>query len=55
VAGIISDVLSACRGDKAEISEYAIGKRVRFLAEHDKLQAKGDLYRPRDSEVKLPD
>jgi hypothetical protein len=55
VAGIISDVLSACTRDKVDISEYAIGKRVRFLAEHGKLQAKGDLYRPRDSEVKLPD
>src|SRR4030081_1530033 len=32
VVGIISDVLSACRRDKVEISEYAIGKRVRFLA-----------------------
>jgi Protein of unknown function len=54
VAGIISDVLSACERDKVEISEYAIGKRVRFLVEHDKLQAKGDLHHPRDSEVKLP-
>jgi hypothetical protein len=55
VADIISDVLSACTRDKIDISEYAIGKRVRFLAEHDKLQAKGDLHHPRDSEVKLPD
>jgi hypothetical protein len=55
VAEIISDVLSACRRDKVDISEYAIGKRVRFLAEHDKLQGKGDLHHPRDSEVKLPD
>jgi hypothetical protein len=55
VAGIISDVLSACERDKVDISECAIGKRLRFLAEHDKLQAKGDLHHPRDSEVKLPD
>jgi len=55
VAGIISDVLSTCERDKVEISEFAIGKRVRFLVEHDKLQAKGDLHHPRDSEVKLPD
>jgi hypothetical protein len=48
-------VLSGCRRDKVEINEYAIAKRVRFLVEHDKLQAKGDLHRPRDSEVKLPD
>jgi hypothetical protein len=55
VAGIISDVLSACTRDKVEISECAIGERVGFLVEHDKLQAKGDLRHPRDSEVKLPD
>ncbi len=55
VAEIMSNVLSACRRDKVDISEYAIGKRVRFLVEHDKLQAKGDLHHPRDSEVKLPD
>jgi hypothetical protein len=55
VAGIVSDVLSTCRRDKVDIGEYAIGKRVRFLVEHGKLQAKGELHRPRDSEVKLPD
>jgi hypothetical protein len=55
VAEIASDVLSACGRDKIEISEYAIVKRVRYLAEHDELQAKGDLRRPRDSEVRLPE
>src|SRR3981189_3208745 len=55
VARIMSDVLSACRRDKVDISEYAIGKRVRDLVEKGKLQAQGNLYRPRYSEVKLPD
>jgi hypothetical protein len=55
VAEITSDVLTACARDKIEIGEYAIVKRVRYLADHDDLQAKGDLRRPRDSEVRLPD
>ncbi len=55
VARIMSDVLKACRRDKVAISEYAIGKRVRVLVEKGKLEAQGNLYRPRYSEVKLPD
>jgi hypothetical protein len=55
VAEITSDVLTACARDKIGITEYAIAKRVDYLAEHDELQAKGDLRRPRDSEVRLPD
>jgi tetratricopeptide (TPR) repeat protein len=55
VAEITSDVLSACARNKLEIGEYAIWKRVRYLAGHDELQAKGALRRPRDSEVKLPE
>jgi len=55
VAEITSDVLTACARDKIEITEYAIAKRVDYLAEHDQLQAKGDLRRPRDSEIRLSD
>jgi hypothetical protein len=55
VADITSDVLRACGREKIEIGEYAIVKRVRYLADHDELQARGDLRRPKESEVRLPD
>ncbi|HEX4552746.1 MAG TPA: DUF3658 domain-containing protein [Xanthobacteraceae bacterium] len=54
VADLTSDALSACARHKIDVTEYAIAKRVRYLAEHDELQAKGNLRRP-DSEVRLPD
>ena len=55
VADITSDVLRACGREKIEIGEYAIVKRVRYLADHDELQARGDLRRRKESEVRLPD
>jgi hypothetical protein len=54
VARIMGHVLNACRRDKVEIGEYAIVKRVRYLVDHDKLEAQGNVYRPRHSEVRLP-
>jgi hypothetical protein len=55
VADITSDVLRAGGREKIEIGEYTIVKRVRYLADHDELQARGDLRRPNESEVRLPD
>jgi hypothetical protein len=55
VARVMGDVLNACRRDKVEVGEYAIVKRLHHLVDHGKLQAQGNLYRPRYSEVRLPD
>ena len=55
VARVMGDVLNACRRDKVEVGEYAIVKRVHYLVNHGKLQAQGNVYRPRYSEVRLPD
>jgi hypothetical protein len=52
VADLTADVLSACARHKIDITEYAIVKRVRYLAQEDELQAKGPLLRPH--EVRLP-
>jgi hypothetical protein len=54
VARVMGDVLNACRRDNVAVSEYAIVKRVDYLVDHGKLQAQGNLYRPRYSEVRLP-
>jgi hypothetical protein len=55
VARIMADVLNACERGKMDIRVDAISERVRVLVEHGKLEAQGNLYRPRYSEVKLPD
>jgi hypothetical protein len=55
VARVMGDVLNACRRDNVAVSEYAIVKRVDYLVDHGKLQAQGNVYRPRYSEVRLPD
>jgi hypothetical protein len=55
VARIILDVLNACKRGKIDIRVDDITKRVCALVELGKLEAQGNLYRPRHSEVRLPD
>jgi hypothetical protein len=55
VARIMADVLDACKRGKIDIRVDDITKRVCVLVEQGKLEAQGNLYRPRHSEVKLPD
>ena len=55
VARIILDVLNACKRGKIDIRVDDITKRVCALVEQGKLEAQGNLYRPRHSEVRLPD
>jgi hypothetical protein len=51
----MADVLDACKRGKIDIRVDDITKRVCVLVEQGKLEAQGNLHRPRHSEVKLPD
>jgi hypothetical protein len=44
----------ACRNNAAEIDVYDIADRIRALVNDGKLEAQGNLYFWRNSEVRLP-
>jgi Protein of unknown function len=55
VALIVGKVHTACRNNAVEIDEYDIADRIRALVDDGKLEAQGNLYLWRYSEVRLPD
>lgn len=54
VAMIILQVLDESRRHGTEIDEYAVAERIRILVEDGRLEAQGNLYIWRQSEVRLP-
>jgi Protein of unknown function len=55
VALIVGKVHTACRNNAADINEYDVADRIRALVNQGKLEAQGNLYLWRYSEVRLPD
>jgi hypothetical protein len=54
VAMIISQVIDESRHRGVDADEYAVAERIRTLVETVRLEAHGNLYIWRQSEVKLP-
>jgi hypothetical protein len=55
VAMIISQVIDESSRRGVDADEHAVAERVRTLVEYERLEAHGNLYLWRQSEVKLPD
>jgi uncharacterized protein DUF3658 len=55
VALVVGKVHTACRDNAPEIDEYDIAARIRALVDEGRLEAQGNLYFWRLSEVRLPE